>query len=65
MSDTQKIPDPGSNQVAEVVKLDTTKKRKVDSKKRKWKEEQERRIKNVQIGNSYGIQIKYGTTRPK
>lgn len=62
MSDTQKIPDPGSNQVAEVVKLDTTKKRKVDSKR---KEEQERRIKNVQVGNSYGIQIKYGTTRTK
>lgn len=65
MSDTQKIPDPGSNQVAEVVKLDTTKKRKVDSKKRKWKEEQERRIKNVQVGQANGIQIKYGTTRPE
>lgn len=62
MSDTQNTPDPGSDQVAEVVKLDTTKKRKVDSKR---KEEQERRIKNVQVGQANGIQIKYGTTRPK
>lgn len=65
MSDTQKTPDPGSDQVAEVIKLDTTKKNKVDSKKRKWKEEQERRIKNVQVGQANGIQIKYGTTRTK